>query len=248
MAQQSLARTLRTQFADMEIVGMTSSVASTVEWLRAPGNSPDVIFMDVELSDGDCFEIFRQQSISASVIMTTAYDSYAVKAFEQGSLDYLLKPIEQSALRRAVERCRQRGRQVLDVAAVLSALGGQSLMSVAQARKKPVKERFLVYVGERIIPVQCSDVAYFYSEDKSNFVTLKSGDRYIIDSSIEAIEEEIDTSEFFRISRGCIVARDRIKAVSKHLSGRLKLSVDPAPNFEMTVSRARVEDFLKWLD
>ena len=108
MAQQNLVRTLTQHYPDLRIVGATGSVRETVEWLRTPGNIADVIFMDVELSDGDCFEIFRQVDVSARVVMTTAYDSYAVRAFEVNSIDYLLKPIDPAALKRAVERCRQR--------------------------------------------------------------------------------------------------------------------------------------------
>ncbi len=102
MARQKLARTLTETFPDMELVGMASSVKESVAWLQNPDNKADVIFMDVELSDGECFEIFRQVEITAQVIMTTAYDSYAVRAFEVNSIDYLLKPVEPSALRRAV--------------------------------------------------------------------------------------------------------------------------------------------------
>jgi two-component system LytT family response regulator len=108
MAQANLARALTQHFPDVRIVGTTGSVRETVLWLRTPGNSADVIFMDVELSDGDCFEIFRQADVTARVIMTTAYDNYAVRAFEVNSIDYLLKPIDPAALRRAVERCRVR--------------------------------------------------------------------------------------------------------------------------------------------
>ena len=108
MAQANLARALTQHFPDVRIVGTTGSVRETVLWLRTPGNSADVIFMDVELSDGDCFEIFRQADVTARVIMTTAYDNYAVRAFEVNSIDYLLKPIDLAALRRAVERCRVR--------------------------------------------------------------------------------------------------------------------------------------------
>ena len=111
MARQSLARALTQHFPDLHIVGTTGSVRETVGWLRTPGNVADVIFMDVELSDGDCFEIFRQIDVTARVIMTTAYDSYAVRAFEVNSIDYLLKPIDPAALRRAVERCRQEARR-----------------------------------------------------------------------------------------------------------------------------------------
>lgn len=103
MAQANLSRTLQKYYPDLEIVGMTSSVSGTVEWLKS--HNPDIIFMDVELSDGDCFSIFRQINIDAKIVMTTAYDSYAVKAFEVNSVDYLLKPIEKEDLDRAVQRC-----------------------------------------------------------------------------------------------------------------------------------------------
>lgn len=121
MARQSLARALTQHFPDLHIVGTTGSVRETVGWLRTPGNVADVIFMDVELSDGDCFEIFRQIDVTARVIMTTAYDSYAVRAFEVNSIDYLLKPIDPAALRRAVERCRAGG-AATDTARLLEAV------------------------------------------------------------------------------------------------------------------------------
>ncbi|MDE5890840.1 MAG: response regulator, partial [Bacteroidales bacterium] len=105
MAQKSLARLLTRHFPDISIAGCTDSVRSTVAWLKEEGNSADIIFMDVELSDGECFEIFRHTDVKAKVIMTTAYDSYAIKAFETGSVDYLLKPIDPVALKRAVARC-----------------------------------------------------------------------------------------------------------------------------------------------
>ena len=111
MAQKSLTRLLTQNFSDMEVVGYTDSVKSTVNWLRQKENSADIIFMDVELSDGICFEIFRQVDVKAKVIMTTAYDSYALKAFEAGSVDYLLKPIDAAALKRSVARCRKSKRQ-----------------------------------------------------------------------------------------------------------------------------------------
>ena len=108
MARKSLANTLARLYPELDIVGETGSVTETLEWLGNPANRADIIFMDVELSDGNCFEIFRRTDIKSKVIMTTAYDSYAVKAFEVESIDYLLKPIEESDLKRAVERCRAR--------------------------------------------------------------------------------------------------------------------------------------------
>ena len=121
MAQKSLARILTQNFPDFNIAGCTDSVKGTVAWLQDPSNRADIIFMDVELSDGVCFEIFRQTEVDAKVIMTTAYDSYALKAFEAGSVDYLLKPIEIDALKRAVARCRTSSTSI-DMEAVMKSL------------------------------------------------------------------------------------------------------------------------------
>ena len=122
MAQNSLIRVLSQNFPDLNVVGTTTSVKGAVSWLKDPENSADIIFMDVELSDGVCFEIFRQVEVKSKVIMTTAYDSYALKAFEAGSIDYLLKPIEITDLKRAVARCRMSGGN-FDYEALAKALG-----------------------------------------------------------------------------------------------------------------------------
>ena len=239
MARDKLARMLTSGFPDIEVVGETPSVEDTVRWLRDPANSADIIFMDVELSDGDCFEIFRQVKVSAKVIMTTAYDSYALKAFETGSIDYLLKPVEQAELRRAVERCRERG-AALDVDALLRAIG--------RAPQPGYKERFVVSVGEHIIPVAVSEIAYFYSKEKYNWLVCSDGSHYILDTSMDTLEEELDPKRFFRISRGCIVAMPFIRSITRVAGGRLRVTVVPEPPIDMTVARARVEDFLAWLE
>lgn len=244
MAQAQLVRLLGSHFPDIEVVHATDSVRSTVEYLAA--DPPiDLIFMDIELLDGDCFEIFRQVPVHPQVIITTAYDSYALKAFEAGSIDYLLKPIGEEALRRAVGRCRERasaGRVPpgIDVEALLAA--------VAERTQKRYKERFVVHVGEQIIPVQADGIAAFFSEDKANYLLTEAGERYLVEFSLDALEAELDPGRFFRISRGAIVARSAVRSVNRHFSGRLRLDLQPAPPFEPTVSRARVDDFLKWLE
>lgn len=242
MARKQMARTLTEHFPDIEIIGMTGSVAETVSWLKV--HTPDVIFMDVELSDGKCFEIFRQVRVDAKVIMTTAYDSYAVKAFEAGSIDYLLKPVEPEALRRAVSRCRERTEH-LDVEKLLAALSGKA---------SPWKERFLVQIGGTIVPVRTSDVAYFFAEAKNNYVVTLDGTAYILDASLDAISAQLDPGVFFRASRGLIIAKEPVESVVKLLGGRLQIRLAPrlerpgqfAP--DLTVSRARTEDFLAWLE
>ncbi len=241
MAQKSLTRVLKQYFPDMEIVGYTSSIKGTVAWMKTPGNVADIIFMDVELSDGECFEIFRQVEIKAKVIMTTAYDSYALKAFEAGSIDYLLKPIEPSSLKRAVARCRMSGGSI-DVETLLKAVGGASVP------KREYKERYIVRFNDRIIPLLTSNIAYVYSEDKTNYLVTFDDQHYIIDSSLDVISEELNPDGFFRISRSCIVSMKAIGSIIKQQGGRLRIIATPEPSFEMTVSRSRVDDFLVWLE
>lgn len=240
MAQKSLIRVLSQHFPDMSVVGTTASVKSTVAWLQDPANTADIIFMDVELSDGVCFEIFRQVEVKAKVIMTTAYDSYALKAFETGSIDYLLKPVDSAALKRAVARCRMSGGQI-DVEALMKAVGNQN-------DKKEYKERFIIRFNDRIIPLQTSNIAFVYSEEKNNYLVTFDNHKYIIDSSLDVISEELNPEEFFRISRSCIVSMKSIRSIIKQAGGRLKVFSEPEPSFEMTVSRSRVDDFLAWLE
>lgn len=240
MAQKSLTRVLMQNFSDMEIVGYTDSIKSTVSWLKDGANSVDVIFMDVELADGVCFEIFRQVDVKAKVIMTTAYDSYALKAFETGSIDYLLKPVDSTALKRAVARCRMSGGQ-MDVEALMKALG-------AGAPKKEYKERYIVRFNDRIIPLETSNIAYIYSEEKNNYLVTFDEHRYIIDSSLDVVADEFNPEQFFRISRSCIVSLKAIGSIIKQPGGRLRIVATPEPGFEMIVSRSRVDDFLRWLE
>lgn len=240
MAQKSLIRVLAQHFPDMSVVATTTSVKGTVDYLKNPANSVDVIFMDVELSDGVCFEIFRQVNVKAKVIMTTAYDSYALKAFEAGSIDYLLKPVDPEALTRAVSRCRARSEQI-DVDALMKALGGSPA-------KKEYKERFIIKFNDRIVPLQASQIAYVYSEEKNNYLVTVDGQKYIIDSSLDVMNEELDPDCFFRISRSCIIAMKSITSILKQAGGRLRITAEPKSSFEMTVSRSRVDDFMTWLE
>lgn len=241
MAQKSLVRMLTRLFPEMEVVGLCGSVKDTVNWLQTPGNVADIIFMDVELSDGICFEIFRKVNITSKVVMTTAYDNYAIKAFEAGSVDYLLKPIDPEALRRAVGRCKMSGGTV-DVAYLLSQFGGTSRPA------KQYKERYIVRFNDRIVPIEVSNIAYIYSEEKNNYLVTFQEGRYVLDSSLDIIIDDLDPEQFFRISRSCVISIKAIKSIVKQLGGRLKIVPSLPCGFEMMVSRSRVDDFINWLE
>lgn len=248
MARRALARMLESRYPQMRIVGCTESVAETVRWLKeheangagmhggwVQDEGVDVIFMDVELSDGDCFEIFRQIPVKAKVIMTTAYDNYAVKAFEAGSLDYLLKPISPADLDRAVDRVLRSGVRP-DIGSVLKA-----------AEEGRRRERFIVRLNDRIVPVNVADIAYFCSEEKSNFLYTFDGRKFIADSSLDIIADELSEESFFRVSRSCIISVKAIQSIVKQANGRLQIVPNPPAPFEIAVSRSRVDDFMVWI-
>ncbi len=242
-ARQMLESLLEQHFPEITVIGTAASVREALNCLdlhdgeQAP--APDVIFMDVELSDGTCFDLFARRSLPAPVIMTTAYDQYAVKAFEVHSLDYLLKPIDVEDLRRALSRVGER-RPETDL---------RALSETLRTGAAP-KEKFLIRLNDRIVPVAVKEIAYFYSESKSSYIVTRQNRSYVLDDSLDALEESLDPKSFFRISRNCIVSEGAIESVSKLLGGRLRISlqrgIDAAT--DLTVSRARVGAFLSWLE
>jgi Response regulator of the LytR/AlgR family len=244
LAQQTLKRALTRNFTDIEVVAVIESVKGTLEWLRTPGNTADIIFMDVELQDGSCFEIFKHETITAKVIMTTAYDKYAVKAFEAGSIDYLLKPFDDEALLRAVSRCRASS-DSFDINAILSTM--QRFAHDRDSTRKTYRRRFIVRLGQKIIPIETSDVAYFYVEGKSKYIVKNDGTKYYFDHQMESILDELDPQVFFRISRNYIISSFAIKGIERIYGGRLKILMDPPPETDMIVARSRVNDFMAWL-
>ena len=245
-AQANLRRQLEKHYDDLAIVGIEASVKGAVAWLKCPDNHADIIFMDVELSDGMCFDIFSQVEVKAKVVITTAYDSYAVKAFRTGTIDYLLKPIDSSELEAAVDRCRralkaeEKIAQQIDIEALKRALTGGG--------KSAYRKRFVVRFGDRLSVIEIAQVAYFYAEDKSTHLVTGEGRRYILDQSLDTLADEVAPNDFFRISRNCIVSIRAIGGISKHPSNRLKVSLIPKPDFEVFVSRSRTADFMTWLE
>lgn len=236
-ARKHMITLLEQNFPQVEVVGAVGSVKESVQWLST-NDAPDVIFMDVELSDGRSFEIFTQIELPCPVIMTTAYDQYAVQAFEVNAVDYLLKPIGLTELQRAISRVES----------------GQAAKPAAETVRRMLdqvrKEKFLIRMNNRIVPVRTSDIAYFYSEAKNSFIVTTSGASYVMDESLDTLAESLDPSAFFRISRSCIISEGVIDSVSRLMGGRLQVTLRRGfPELtDFTVSRARVDDFLAWLE
>lgn len=243
-AQLTLRRLIERCCAESEIVDMLTSVKSTIKWLEENPDGADVIFMDVELSDGVCFDIFDKVDIAANVIITTAYENYAINAFKRDTRDYLLKPIDEAELCRAWERCRERieAKNAPNIEALLDMVRQKS------ANDKSFKKRFIVKAGDKIVIIPVEEIAYCYSEDKSTYAVNRNGTHRLLDYSLDTVQELLDPSLFFRISRSCIVSISSIDSISKHLGTRLKLQLNPRSEEDVIVSRSRTSDFLEWLD
>lgn len=237
-AKVQLERLITNNFPEFEIVAHQSSVKGAIEWLQS--NNVDLIFTDVELSDGRCFEIFKSVSPKADLIFTTAYDNYAIQAFKVNSLDYLLKPIDENDFITAVEKSIQNHlKETFDISAI------QEL--IFTKNKKEYKKRFSIRLGDKIYIIHSEEIAYFYSEDKVTFLVTNDAKRHISDFSLDQIETMVDPESFFRISRGCIAHINAIKSVSKHFNSRLKVILSPDICKEVLVSRIRVPEFMKWI-
>ena len=237
-AQIQLERLISAHYPHFEVVGKAASIKATVEWLGK--HTADLIFMDVELSDGLCFEVFRQTAVEAPVIIVTAYDNYAVKAFKVNSIDYLLKPVHKDDFMEAVEKALKRN----------TPLASLDIMTLKQILLPEVayKERFTVKLGDKIIVLNVSDIAYFYAEDKSTFIITRETKKYLSDLSLDAIEELLDPKSFFRLTRGCIAHINAIQSIVKYSGSRLKISLQPPYDEAILVSRVRIPLFLDWLE
>lgn len=243
-AQINLKKLIDKHCANSVVVSTLSSVRSTIKWLEDNPDGADLIFMDVELSDGVCFDIFEKVSVNTQVVITTAYDNYAVKAFRTNCTDYLLKPIVDSDFVAAWERCMER----IEQSATPNMEALMDAISKVGSRDKEYKKRFIVKAGEKIIIIPVEDIAYCYSEEKSTYAVNFAGTRRLLDYSLDMVQDMLDPKRFFRVSRSCIVSINAIENISKHLGTRLKLQLNPRTEEDVVVSRSRTSDFLLWLD
>lgn len=238
----NLQRAIGTIAPDLTIVGSIGSVAEAVEWFGSHPEGADLIFMDVQLSDGLGFDIFKKVNIKGHVVVTTAYDNYALEAFKIHSIDYLLKPLDKQALQNAIDHCR-----TLTQSAPPPPIDYNALAELF-APKGQYKDRFLVKLGDKIILVKVENIVLFYSENKTTFLVTNEHREYIIDESLDAVEAKLDPKHFFRIGRSYIVALEQIQVVTKHFGSRLKVQLRTSNRDDLFVSRARSAEFLEWLN
>lgn len=223
---------------DYNLIEVIPSVETGIKWLKK-NPKPDIIFMDIQLSDGSCFEIFSKIHIDTPIIFTTAYDQYAIQAFKVNSIDYLVKPIDLDELKSAIDKFEKLQPE--------SPTKNQQLYEkVMQQILKSYKQRFLVKIGEQFKYIDIEDIAYFIFDDRLVYACSKANKKIIIDYSLDQVEKLIDPDIFFRINRQFIISINCIDKIHTFFNQRLKLKLNPSQ--EVVVSRDRVSKFKLWLD
>ncbi|WP_196888225.1 LytR/AlgR family response regulator transcription factor [Aureivirga sp. CE67] len=221
---------------------MLHSVKESIEWFQA-NKHPDLIFLDIQLSDGLSFEIFEEVDITSSIIFTTAYDEYALKAFKLNSIDYLLKPIDDDELEVAIEKYKKNNQIAANPQIDLSQI--QQLLS--NPFEKNYKKRFTVKVGQHLKVIQVSDIECFYSENKSTYIYTNEKRNYLLDIPLEQLESQLEDEVFFRVNRKFFVNINAIKDIVSYTNSRLKLILENYNEEEIIVSREKVKKFKEWL-
>lgn len=224
----------------ISVIARFDSVKKSIEEFNK-GLKADLLFVDIHLADGLSFDIFSKISIDTPVIFTTAYNEYAIKAFEINSVDYLLKPIGIEELRRAIEKFKKLNG--LNQALIL-----ENISNAYQGINKQFKNRFMVKIGDSISSVKTEDILHFISEDGLVLISTKKGKRYTIDYTLDNLETLISPEVFFRINRKVIVNINSVQKVSSYFNSRLKLNTEALSDDDSVVSRERVNDFKLWLD
>ncbi|CAM3359534.1 DNA-binding response regulator [Flavobacterium longum] len=220
---------------------MLHSVEEAIAWFSNHPH-PELIFLDIQLSDGLSFEIFEAIDIKSAVIFTTAYDEYALKAFKLNSIDYLLKPIDEDELAAAVAKYRERQPVKSPVN-----VDFDEIRRLLGAPAKEYRKRFTIKVGQHLKVVTTADVECFYSENKGTYAHTSDNRDYLIDTTLEVLEKELDPTAFFRVSRKHIVPMASIKEITVYSNSRLKVILPTYKADEVIVSREKVQDFKTWL-
>jgi DNA-binding LytR/AlgR family response regulator len=240
MASGHLVEMLGKIDPDIRVKAVLETITDAVQWFKS--NTADLVFMDIHLADGSSFSIFDQVQVAIPVIFTTAYDQYAIKAFKVNSVDYLLKPFSIEELEQALSKYKQYNRfapqNQLDIQSIKHALG----------IRNEYKKRFMVYYGDKIRSIKTENIAYFFFEDRTTFLSTMDKSVFAIDYSLDKIEQEVDPEQFFRINRQMIVNFDAIDNMVNLSKSRMGLHLKPVYEGNALVSFNKMSRFRKWIN
>lgn len=234
---ENLREILREIDPDIEVVGNTESVVQTINWLKT-GIAPDLIFMDIHLSDDSAFVIFDKMEVETPIIFTTAYDQYAIEAFKVNSIDYLLKPIKVCEVKHAIDKFKRLSHT--DVSRYLS-----QLLQLAPSSMH--KSKMLIPYKDKLIPIGFSDIAFFYTADKNSFIYLKNGTHYPYSKTLDQIMTTLDSNNFFRANKQFIIRRDNVVNITIWFDNRLLVTLDTEVPERIYISKNKAAEFKTWL-
>lgn len=240
VAAERLEKMLKEVASDLNVIAKLVSIQDSVDWLKK--NQCDIIFLDIQLSDGISFSIFEKVTVKTPIIFTTAYDQYAIKAFDLNSISYLLKPIRKKELEESLKK--------LENLKSAFSIDFESLLSGIQGKKPDYKKRFLIQVGDKLKKIESTDIAYFYALEKSVFIKTLQNTSCAVDYTLDALETLLDPGQFFRINRKYIVNIQSISEMIAYSRGRVKLNLKPPADDELDtiVSIDRSQKFKKWMN
>jgi DNA-binding LytR/AlgR family response regulator len=238
IAAEKLERMLLEIEPSIRISAKLGSIRESVKWLLQ--NNADLIFLDIQLSDGISFSIFEQVNINTPVVFTTAYDQYAIKAFQVNSISYLLKPIRKAELEESLRK--------YNTLKTAFSIDFDTLLAQIQGREPEYKKRFLIQIGDKIKKIEVSEIAYFYVLEKGVYFRTFQGNSYAADFTLDKLETMLNPSQFFRINRKYLVNMDAIVNMIAYSRARVKLELKPVADDETIVSIERSADFKKWLN
>lgn len=231
---------------DWEIIMLPGTIEDSVDWF-AKHRHPDILFLDIQLTDGISFHFIEQAKPDCMIVFTTAYDEYAVRAFAVNSIDYLLKPIHKERLEETLLRFERFSTSSTEKSNLLQNME-MLLKSFTEKQEKQFRTRFLVSGSKRFYTIQVADIAYFYSEGKVTFAVTDDGKEHIVDFPLNKLEEQLDGRLFFRANRQFILSADSIKSIEPYFHGKVALKVSPPFNGTIIISKEKISPLKMWLN
>jgi len=246
-ASEKIVRLINRYDESIEVAGSAMSIKQAVHWLKEDGKA-DLLFMDIQLTDGLSFDIFKQVNFDIPVVFTTAYNEYAIDAFKANGIDYLLKPITFEAVSNSLKKFKSLKNKLQEpeqtgATAIIDLQSALEMLS-----KREYKTRFMVKIGEHIRSITTDNIDLFYAEGRNGYIVTNEGRRLIIDYKLETLDEMLDPKKFFRVNRTYIIEINAIKDVLVYSNSRLKIILSQSFDREIIVSREKVNQFKTWFD
>ena len=229
----------------ISVMKILSSVKSSVEWLRVNQSSCDLLFMDINLTDGLSFEIFNQIESNTPIVFLTAYDQYALDAFKVNGVDYILKPFDKTKIKQSLKKFKsltQTGSNPLNAECLQHFMEVVTSKTISNKRKS-----YLVYHQDKLIPLAVDDISWFYKSNQVTYACTISNKKYVIDDALDKIQNEVSSVNFYRANRQFIVSKNAIENIAIYFNGRLIVNILPKPDEKIIVSKAKATDFKNWL-